>query len=83
MKLWRKILKKMNQTKRLLAHHVIFEGREYGLSFIEINRDSSGRWHTSVQPFAGETYSTAFVDGTVEIVSPADPDGEPQIIVKR
>ncbi len=50
---------------RILAHKIVFEGREYPLSLLEISEDRS---RISITPFAGETHSTVFVDGKVEVI---------------
>ncbi len=55
-------------SKRLLAHKVVFNGVEHRLSLVEIEQNpDSGLWSVSVSPFAGETHSTAFVDGTIVV----------------
>ena len=52
----------------MLAHRVIFNGSERGLSLVEIEHDGVSRlWSVQVSPFSGETHSTAFVDGTIVI----------------
>ena len=52
----------MTPVLRYLAHRVVHEGRIAGLSVVEAREEG-----ISVQPFDGETASTAFVDGTLII----------------
>lgn len=67
------------QTERVLAQKVIFEGQVHSLALVEISCGPCGRRTVSVTPFAGETHSTVFYNGTVEIVADS-PDGSPRII---
>lgn len=48
---------------RYLARRVLHRGREYGLSLVEIDGTE-----VHVLPFAGETHSTVFVDGTLVVL---------------
>lgn len=58
---------------RILARSVVYQGQRYGLSLIELFEN--GEVHIS--PFQIETYSTRFVDGTVEII--LDDRGRPSL----
>lgn len=69
------------QTERVLAQKVIFEGQVHSLALVEISYGPCGRSTVSVTPFAGETHSTVFYNGTVEIVTDS-PDGSPRIIYR-
>lgn len=69
------------QTERVLAQKVVFEGRTHSLALVEISRGPCGRRTVSVTPFAGETHSTVFYNGTVEIVTDS-PDGSPRLIYR-
>ena len=48
------------KAKRYLARKVIYGGKEYGLSTVELN---AGR--IILQPFEKETPSTVYVDGAI------------------
>lgn len=50
--------------EKVLAHKVIFEGREHRLSVLEI---SDGGGEARVRPFAGEEAGTIFVNGAIEV----------------
>ncbi|MDE6160698.1 MAG: hypothetical protein K2F77_03470 [Muribaculaceae bacterium] len=53
--------------KRALAHRVVYRGKEYRLSVVDIS-DGSVR----IEPFREETPATAFVNGTLEVLEAPD-----------
>lgn len=48
--------------KRALAHRVVYRGKEYRLSVVDIS-DGTVR----IEPFREETPATPFVNGTLEV----------------
>lgn len=50
----------LQNAERYLARKIIYEGREYGLSTIEIAADG-----IMVRPFEKETPATVYVDGVI------------------
>lgn len=60
--------------KRILAHKIIFEGREYSFSILEFNAPD----HIRIMPYTGEVYGTEFYNGTVKVK--ITPEGELSII---
>ena len=50
--------------KRVLAHRIIYLGREYGKSVATID----GNEVVDIKPFETETASTVFISGTIMLV---------------
>lgn len=65
--------------ERILAHHIIVDGHDYGMAVATIScRD--GQWSVGVEPYVRETHSTSFHSGTVIITT--DPSAAPLVVRK-
>ncbi|MBO5052730.1 MAG: hypothetical protein J6C44_00635 [Muribaculaceae bacterium] len=51
--------------KRYLAHRVIVDDIDYGMSIITINDDYS----MSVEPYEAEIHSTRFINGVLTVIT--------------
>ncbi|MCC8118857.1 MAG: hypothetical protein LIP09_08970 [Bacteroidales bacterium] len=63
--------------QRILAHKIIYEGREYPLSIAEISPDGRS---VTITPFLKETPATTFHSGIIELYH--DESGKIKIIRK-
>lgn len=53
------------EAKNILAHKLLYDGKEYKMSIASISDDRS---RVAINPFVKEVPGTVFVSGTVEIV---------------
>lgn len=60
--------------RRILAHKIIFEEREYNFSILEFKAP----YHIKIMPYTGEVYGTEFYNGTITVK--ITPEGELSII---
>ncbi len=61
--------------ERLMAHEIIYDGRHYRMSVIEL--DASGA--IRIYPYTHEIHSTRFVNGSVEVTVSGNP---PHLVAK-